>query len=97
MIFLPAADNEGPMDECGTRGGRTQTLHRTPTRLQGPPEDRWAHTHTVVIYIFSSNSENIPRTPRHYAADGILSGRDPGLTGESEVQRRDGYLPATGL
>lgn len=24
---VPAADNEGPVDECGLRGRRTQTLH----------------------------------------------------------------------
>lgn len=44
--LLPAADNEGPVDECWLRGGRTQTLHRTPARLQGPQEDRWGKKDT---------------------------------------------------
>lgn len=34
---------------------------------------------------------------RHHAADGILSGGDPGLAGEPEVQWRDGHIPASGL
>lgn len=41
FFFIPAADNEGPMDECGLRRGRTQTLHRTSARLQRPQENRY--------------------------------------------------------
>lgn len=123
--LLPAADNAGPVDERGPRGGRTQTLHRTPARLQRPQEDRYLlrnthlvpsspnHEHTLLFlpsththvsagdfWIYWKCTFLIPNSScvcRHHADDGILSGGDPGLTGEPEVQWCDGCIPATGL
>lgn len=37
-----AADHEGPVDERRPWGWRVEALHRTPTWLQGPQEDRSA-------------------------------------------------------